>query len=1415
MNTLIITAADTKFFALVQGTILSIRENSQGKDIAIAFFDLGCTDQELEWIQSRVNIIKQPNWDFDFPSRSQTPKYLKGLLARPFLREYFPNFDVYLWIDADAWVQDWKAVDLYIQGATKRGLAIAPELDRGYSLSFGKLTWYWQFVRRDYETFFGAEVAEKFYTYPTLNAGIFALHCDAPHWQVWEHKIREALQRSAGLMSDQVALNFLVYSELFDHTELLPAWCNWSCNFGLPVWDQRRNCFVEPYLPHTPIGIFHLTGHKHERLQVATTEGNMIEVSTRYQPSPNQTTTEIPPNPNPNLSPPQLPAPPQIQLSLPTTDQHILLCTGDRGVGGVAKYNHALLCALARKGYRLTCLQPHAVDTTAVAARQQLGIKHLWFEDSQTQTGISHMLNTASERPHLIISSNTSPFSNLDIQAAAIAFAIPFVIIEGLVSTEYIKRETPQRIEQLARHYTKAKATIAVSQANLNLLHEFYGLPRDRGQVIHYGRPSQYFRPKDMQRSDRLRQSLNIPNDAVVCFTSARIETRKGYHYQLEAIRALMATPIWPQLYFVWAGGGIFRPELETQLKEALQRLGIADKVKFLGQVPDVAEWLDLADIFVLPSQDEGMPLSAIEAMAKGLPIIATAVGGIPEALGNTGRLIPDPKADARGTITELTQAIQELAMQPELRHQLAQATKQRTQNLFTENRMLEETITVIESVLLPDGDYISPGLQIIQPDRCFPNMIVGDTDGCRWRYLRRKIPHNWYVDQRYPFVGFLSRDEAHILYNTALKFKGKRALEIGCWMGWSACHIAIAGVNLEIIDPLLSQSPNQESVISSLEAAAKEFGTFEEVKLIAGYSPQKVDELANQQQRKWSLIFIDGNHDAPYPLNDAITCEKYAEPDAMILFHDLSSPDVAQGLDYLRDRGWQTMIYQTMQIMGVAWRGNVEPVQHIPDPNINWQLPQHLAHYQNNQISGGRLWSSSLPKDTLRSIQQSNFKYTYKGVLMQKNPFDFAIYHMLLWQIKPKTIIEIGSCYGGSALWMADLFHTFGIDDGHVYSIDLNRVSSVQHPNVTFLEGEQTTLDKVLSVEFLNSLHRPLLVIEDGAHHYHTTLAVLEFFHPYLRKDEYIIIEDGIISDLGEESFYQGGPNRAIREFLKKHGNEYVIDTNYCDFFGHNLTWNTNGYLKKVTDLNPATLQESDSLQDASQREFSELVSIISFYSLLSRERLFSLYTLAKQICQSDLPGNFVECGSFKGGAAAMLATVIKRYSQRPRLLYAFDTFEGMPEPSEADRHNGVAANDTGFGVGTLKAPVDENLAKICQLLGVEAIVKPVKGLFADTLPNYKVEIGDIALLHADGDWYESTMDIFRNLYDSVSPGAFVQIDDYGHWEGCRQAIHDFEKECGDSFDLQTIDYTGTWFQKNQKPQIKSRKPKPKPSGK
>ena len=118
----------------------------------------------------------------------------------------------------------------------------------------------------------------------------------------------------------------------------------------------------------------------------------------------------------------------------------------------------------------------------------------------------------------------------------------------------------------------------------------------------------------------------------------------------------------------------------------------------------------------------------------------------------------------------------------------------------------------------LKSHDYVSPGLSIIIPDAAFPNMIVGDTATIGWPWLRRWVEHNWYTDRRNPEVGFASRDEAAILYNSALLFRGKSCLEVGCWRGWSAVHLALGSCSLDIIDPVFADPEFAESVLNSCE---------------------------------------------------------------------------------------------------------------------------------------------------------------------------------------------------------------------------------------------------------------------------------------------------------------------------------------------------------------------------------------------------------------------------------------------------------------------------------------------------------------------------------------------------------------------------------------------------------------------
>ena len=241
-----------------------------------------------------------------------------------------------------------------------------------------------------------------------------------------------------------------------------------------------------------------------------------------------------------------------------------------------------------------------------------------------------------------------------------------------------------------------------------------------------------------------------------------------------------------------------------------------------------------------------------------------------------------------------------------------------------------------------PPGDYVSPGLLRVNVDKHFPNMVRGDPRENAWAYMRRNSPHNWYVDKRAKNIGFVSRDEAHILFNTALRFEGMRALEIGCFLGFSTCHLALGGVKLDVVDPILRDPPVIESVAASLISA----GVIDDCRLIPSPSPASVEILGGQEGRTWSLAFIDGDHDGAAPRRDAQVCERFLKADALVLFHDLLSPDVAAGLRFFRERGWQTRIYRTSQIMGVAWRGAVQPIEHVPDPALPMDLPPHLAEW-------------------------------------------------------------------------------------------------------------------------------------------------------------------------------------------------------------------------------------------------------------------------------------------------------------------------------------------------------------------------------------------------------------------------------------------------------------------------------------
>jgi glycosyltransferase involved in cell wall biosynthesis len=622
--------------------------------------------------------------------------------------------------------------------------------------------------------------------------------------------------------------------------------------------------------------------------------------------------------------------------------KRIAFWTDDHSQGGVATYVDAMSCALARMGLDVTVVQSH-VDGPRQATQRELGVKHHWlpYDTRKDANRTANNRQDAEEayaaiRPDVLVFANCDPASHIAAKSVAIGQGIPYIVVEGYAYAVQEPAPAYARCIQIAtEHYRQAKAVIAVSDDNLNLLHTYFGLPPGKGEVIHYGRPEVFFRPADPAVRASQRCELGIDSQDVLCLTVGRLEHVKGYDCLLVAVKELQRMPVWKHLHFVWIGGG----DLEQEIRGWLEKMVISDHVHMLGQQPDVIPWYDASDLFILPSRFEGMPIAIMEAMAKGLPVVASAVGGIPEELGPTGRQLTSPLSDAAATVTEIVSTLEAWASDPALRRSAGQASQARAREMFREDRMVDQTLSVIERALLPRGDYVSPGLLCVRPDDCFPNMVPANPQGHPWPYLRSEIPHNWYQDSRAPGTGFANRDEAQILFNTALRFRGKRALEIGGWLGWSACHLALGGVLLDVIDPVLARPDFLRSVQNSLQAA----GVLDRVNLVGTASPDGVKDLAESLNRRWSLFFVDGEHEGFAPVIDAAMCADFAEPDALVLFHDLASPAVARGLEFLGRLGWNTVIYSTMQIMAAAWRGNVQPVVHYPDPNIAWTIPDHL----------------------------------------------------------------------------------------------------------------------------------------------------------------------------------------------------------------------------------------------------------------------------------------------------------------------------------------------------------------------------------------------------------------------------------------------------------------------------------------
>ena len=292
----IVSLADSNYFELLNELIDSIKRFEESKNVAICILNAGLKKAEIESLSKKVDEIKEANWDIEVPKYKIGQKeWLKSQVSRAFIPNYFTGYEKYLWIDADAWVNSWEAIELYFKGCKNKKLAIATSADRSYGRVL-RAEWLFksfatiksQNYKHAKSSGFSEKVARQVALMPHLNIGVFSLENNAPHWKIWQKNLKQALNKGKIWGSEQIAMNVTIYVDNLA-VEILPAYCNWTLINKLK-YDQTKNTLVEYYLPNHEIGIVHLAGKNNDHIrynkeylsELKTLDGNIIKKKLRF-----------------------------------------------------------------------------------------------------------------------------------------------------------------------------------------------------------------------------------------------------------------------------------------------------------------------------------------------------------------------------------------------------------------------------------------------------------------------------------------------------------------------------------------------------------------------------------------------------------------------------------------------------------------------------------------------------------------------------------------------------------------------------------------------------------------------------------------------------------------------------------------------------------------------------------------------------------------------------------------------------------------------------------------------------------------------------------------------------------------------------------------------------------------------------
>jgi cephalosporin hydroxylase len=194
-------------------------------------------------------------------------------------------------------------------------------------------------------------------------------------------------------------------------------------------------------------------------------------------------------------------------------------------------------------------------------------------------------------------------------------------------------------------------------------------------------------------------------------------------------------------------------------------------------------------------------------------------------------------------------------------------------------------------------------------------------------------------------------------------------------------------------------------------------------------------------------------------------------------------------------------------------------------------QRERSMAHYHPR-------FGTEFGVDVLLTAQGAPALMRWHGTPLMKNVFDFAMYPALLAELRPRTVFEIGSGLGASAVWFADHLAICGVE-ATVHSVDITKVEA-EYPNVTYYQGDCSDPTSLFAADLLRSAPRPWLVVEDA---HHNVAAVLAHMHQFTEPGDYLVVED---SDVKRQD---------LRQFLGARPGDYLVDTHFTDNFGRNAT--------------------------------------------------------------------------------------------------------------------------------------------------------------------------------------------------------------------------------------------------------------------